>query len=167
MKLNLNNIKKTGFKTPDNYFDVVEDNIINAIQQEKSLNISKETGFKTPDKYFETIDDVIFNKIEVKNTPKVIPLFSKRNLLYVSSIAAAILLLFNLSIFEKKVTWDSLDTQTVENYIIDEGIDSYELAALLTDDEFSETDFIEQDITDETLENYLLDNFDLEELIIE
>ncbi len=167
MKLNLNNIKKAGFKTPENYFDAVEDNIMNAIKQENNLNLSKETGFKTPENYFDAFEDVVINKIETKNTPKVITLFSKRNLLYASSIAAAVLLLFNLSIFNKEVTWDSLDTLTVENYIIDEGIDSYELAALLTDDDFSETDFLEQNITDETLENYLLDNLDLEELIIE
>jgi len=153
MQLNLNNIKKTGFKTPDNYFDAVEDNIMNAIKQENNLNLSKETGFKTPNNYFDAIEDVIINKIETKSTPKVILLFSKRNLLYASSIAAAVLLLFNLSIFDKEDPWDSLDTLTVENYILEEGIDSYELAALLTDDDFLEIDFIEQNISDETLEN--------------
>jgi len=167
MKLNLNNLKKTGFKTPDNYFDAIEDNIMNAIKLENNLNLSKETGFKTPDNYFDAIEDVVINKIEIKKTPKVIPLFSKRNLLYASGIAAAVLLLFNLSIFEKEVTWDSLDTLTVENYIIEEGIDSYELAALFTDDDFPDIDFIEQNITDKALENYLLNNLDIEELIIE
>jgi hypothetical protein len=165
MKTNLDNIKKTGFKTPDNYFDKVEDKLMNAIKQENNFNLNKETGFKTPDNYFNAIEDVIINK--TKNTPKVIQLFSKRNLLYASSIAAAVLLLFNLSIFDKEVTWDSLNSQTVENYIIDEGIDSYELVALFSEDDFSEVDFIEQNITDETLENYLLDNLDIEEIIIE
>jgi len=167
MKLNLNNIKNTGFKTPDNYFDAVEDNIMNAIMQENNGSLSKETGFKTPDNYFDAIEEDIINKIDIKNTPKVIQLFTRKNLLYVSSIAAAILLLFNLSLFDKEITWDSLDIQTVENYIIDEGIDSYELATLLTDEDFSEIEFIEQNITDEALENYLLDNLDLEELMIE
>ena len=167
MKLNLNNIKNTGFKTPDNYFDAVEENIMNAIMQENNGSLSKETGFKTPDNYFDAIEEVIIDKIETKTTPKVIQLFSRKNLLYVSSIAAAILLLFNLSLFDKEITWDSLDIQTVENYIIDEGIDSYELATLLMDEDFSEIEFIEQNITDEALENYLLDNLDLEELMIE
>ena len=167
MQTNLNNIKKTGFKTPNNYFDGVEDNIMNAIQQESSFNLSKETGFTTPNNYFETIEDAVINKLNKKDNSKVIKLFNRRNLIYVSSIAAAILLLFNLSIFDKEVTFDSLDTQTVENYIISEGIDSYELAALLTEDEFSEVDFLEETIAAETLENYLLDNLELEELIIE
>ena len=167
MQTNLNNIKTTGFKTPDKYFDSVEDNIMNAINQEESLNLSKETGLITPDNYFETIEDVVINKLNKKNNSKVIKLFNKRNLIYTSSIAAAILLLFNLSIFDKEVTFDSLDTQTVENYIISEGIDSYELAALLTEGEFLEVDFLDETIADETLENYLLDNLELEELIIE
>lgn len=167
MKTHLNNIKKPGFKTPDNYFETVEDNIMDAIKQENALNLSTETGFKTPNNYFNNLEDVIISKIETKNSPKVIALFTKRNLLYASSIAAAVLLFFNLSIFDKEITFDSLNTETVENYIIDEGISSYELAALLPNDGLIETDFIQQNITDITLENYLLDNFDFEELIIE
>jgi hypothetical protein len=167
MKINLNNIKETGFKTPDNYFDAIEDNIMDAIQQENSGDAAKETGFKTPEKYFDALEDVIINKIENDNSPKVIALFSKRNLIYASSIAAAILLLFNLSIFDKEDPWNSLENLTLENYIIDEGIDTYELAALLSEDYLLEEDFIQQNITDETLENYLLDNLDFEELIIE
>ena len=167
MQTNLNNIKKTGFKTPDNYFDTVEDNIMNAIKQESNLNLSKETGFKTPDNYFETIEDAVINRLNKKDGSKVIKLFSRRNLIYASSIAAAILLLFNLSIFDKELTFDSLDTQTVENYIISEGIDSYELAALLSEDDFSEVNFLDETINAETLENYLLENLELEELIIE
>lgn len=167
MQTNLNNIKKTGFKTPDNYFNTVEDNIMNAIKQEGNLNLSKETGFKTPDNYFETIEDAVINRLNKKDGSKVIKLFSRRNLIYASSIAAAVLLLFNLSIFDKEVTFDSLDTQTVENYIISEGIDSYELAALLSEDDFSEVDFLDETINAETLENYLLENLEFEELIIE
>lgn len=174
MKLNLNNIKKTGFKTPNNYFDAVEDNLMNAIKQENNGNLSKETGFKTPDNYFNTIEDVIINKIETKTTPKLISLFSKRNLLYASSIAAAVLLFLNLFVFEKELTFESLDRETVENYIIEIGIDYYELTALFSENEYyelatllSENNFLEHTITDESLENYLLDNLDLEELIIE
>ncbi|MBE9490515.1 MAG: hypothetical protein IMY67_09505 [Bacteroidetes bacterium] len=167
MQTNLNNIKKTGFKTPGNYFNTVEDNIMNAIKQENNHNISKETGFKTPDNYFETIEDAVLNKLNKKDNSKVIKLFSRRNLIYASSIAAAVLLLSNLSLFDKEVTFDSLDTQTVENYIISEGIDSYELAALLSEDDFSEVDFLDETINAETLENYLLENLELEELIIE
>jgi len=167
MKLNLNNIKNTGFKTPDNYFDAIEDTIMSAINQECSLNLSKETGFKTPDNYFGDIEDVIINKIETKNTTKVIPLFSRRNLIYASSIAAAVLLLFNLSIFDKEITWDSLDIQTVENYILNEDIDSYEIAALLFENDLTENLFIQNTITNESLEAYILENTSIEDLLIE
>ena len=167
MQTNLNNIKETGFKTPDNYFDAVEDNIMDAIHQKNNLNQVKDSGFNIPKNYFDSLEDSIINKIEKEDTSKVIKLFNKRNLIYASSIAAAILILFNLSIFDEKITFDSLETQAVENYIINEGIDSYELAALLSEDELIEEDFIKLNITDETLEDYLLDNLDLEDLIIE
>ncbi|MCH7525768.1 MAG: hypothetical protein IIC74_12470 [Bacteroidetes bacterium] len=132
-----------------------------------NLNNIKNTGFKTPDNYFDAIEDVIINKIETKNTTKVIPLFSRRNLIYASSIAAAVLLLFNLSIFDKEITWDSLDTQTVENYIINEGIDSYEIAALLFEDDLTEDLFIQNTITVESLETYILENTSIEDILIE
>ncbi len=169
MKTNLNNITKTGFKTPDNYFNTVEDNIMNAIQQENNPNISKKTGFKTPDDYFNTLEDVIINKLNKKDNSKVIKLFSRRNLIYASSLAAAVLLLFNLSIFDKKITFDSLDQQTVENYILDEGIDSYELAALLTEDELSNVNFeiMGEAFNDEDMEDYLLENVNLEDILVQ
>ena len=167
MKLNLNNIKNTGFKTPDNYFNTVEDNIINAIKQENSLKTSKQTGFKTPDNYFNTVEDVIINKIDTENKPKVITLFSKRNLIYASSIAAAVLLFFNLSFFDKDISLDTLDFQTVERYILDQGIDSYEIAALLTEDELSNINFeiLDNAFNTEFLEDYLLENIEIEYIL--
>jgi uncharacterized membrane protein YvbJ len=167
MKTNLINIKESGFRSPENYFGTLEDKIMHAIQEEHTLGSVKETGFKLPKNYFDALDNEVLQKIENEHTPKVIKLFSKRNLIYVSSVAAAVLLLFNLSIFDKKVTFDTLETQTVENYIINEGIDTYELAALLLEEDLLEEDFTQQSITDETLEDYLLDNLDLEELIVE
>ncbi len=167
MKLNLNNIKNTGFKTPDNYFNTVEDNIMNAIKQENSLKTNIETGFITPDNYFNTIEDVIINKIDIENKPKVISLFSKRNLIYVSSVAAAILLYFNLSFFDKDISLDTLDFKTVENYILDQGIDSYEIAALLTEDEVSKINFgiLDNAFNTEFLEDYLLENIEIENIL--
>jgi len=165
---NLKNIKNTGFKIPDNYFSSVEDNITDALKLEKNfLYTAKETGFKIPENYFDTLEKHINTKIEPKNTSKVIRLFSKRNLIYASGIAAAVLLFFNLSLFDKSVDFESLDFQTVESYIINEGIDSYELAALFTENDLTETDFLQQAITDESLETYLLDHLDIENIIID
>ena len=137
----------------------------------KKLHNINSAGFKTPHDYFESFDEKIISKLNAKNLgekeSKVIQLFSIRNLIYVSSIAAAILLLFNLSIFEIKPTFDTLETETVENYIIDENISSYEIAALLSDEHIDEAFIIDYFVNDDNIEEYLFDNADIEALMIE
>src|SRR5690606_3425873 len=98
MDRNLKNIKASGFKTPENYFEGVEDSVLNQIH----LKSIEGSGFKIPEGYLDTIDNTIIAKVYKNNDTKVINLFSMYNLLYLSSVAAAILLLFNLSIFESK-----------------------------------------------------------------
>lgn len=163
-KNNLHNIKKTGFKVPKDYFDNFEDTILSHVNLKE---LATNPGFKTPENYFETLENKIIDKISEKENSKVIQLFSKRNLLYVSGIAASILLLFNLSIFQKKSNWSKLDTKTVENYIIDEQVSSYEIASLLSEDELIEENFINHNLKNENIESYLLDNLDVNDLIIE
>ncbi len=160
----LHNIKETGLKVPKDYFDNLEDTVLRHI---KLKELSSESGFKTPKNYFDTLEDSILSKTSEKEHIKVISLFSRRNLIYASSIAAAILLLFNLSISEKKSDWDKLDSETVENYIIEENIGSYEIASLLSEDSFIEDDFAIHSLNQENVENYLLDNLDIDDLIIE
>jgi hypothetical protein len=164
---NLHNINKTGFKSPKNYFESFEDTLMNKINNNQSLNDINETGFELPNNYFENFEGKLHKRISKENEPKAVRLFTRRNLVYLSGVAAAILILFNLSIFDKEITWDSLDAQTVENYIIGEDFDSYELASLLPDDQLLESNFISNTISDDTLENYLIDNLDLEDIIIE
>ena len=159
----LKHIKSTGFKTPNDYFESFEEKIFSKLNTESQLDSIKETGFKVPDGYFDSVNDEILNQKE----PKVIQLFSKRNLIYVSSIAAAILLLFNLSLLDKDPTFDNLETETVENYIIDENITSYEIAALLTEKQIDEDITIEHNFNEDSIEAYLLDNADIESLMIE
>lgn len=163
-KNNLHNIKKTGFKVPEDYFDNLENTIFSHVKlKEQATN----SGFKTPENYFETLENKIINTVSKNKTSKVISLFSKRNLVYISGIAAAILLLFNLSIFQKESNWSRLNTKTVENYIIDEQMSSYEIASLLSDEELIEENFTNHDFKDENIESYLLDNSDINDLIIE
>ena len=116
-----------------------------------------------PDNYFESFNEKLINT----NEPKVIALFNKRNLVYISSIAAAILLLFNLSLFENKPTFNNLDIETVENYIEDENISSLEIASLLTDEHIEEHIVVDYSVNDVNIEEYLLNNADLEDLMLE
>lgn len=161
------NITSAGFKTPNDYFESFDDKIFSKLSTESQLDSIKEAGFKVPDTYFESFNDTVFEKNLGEKKAQVIQLFSKRNLIYVSSIAAAILLLFNLSIFEIKPTFDNLETVAVENYIIDENINSYEIAALLTDEHIEENIIIDYSINEDNIEEYLLNNADIEALMIE
>lgn len=164
MDRKLNKIKDPGFKTPENYFEGLEDSILSQIRLE---NIGG-SGFKLPESYFESLEDKVLDKVSATNEPKVIHLFTKRNLLFASSIAATILLLFNLSIFERGIaTFETLDTTTVESYIMNEAMDSYEIASLLNNDEIIEEDFIEHNFTDENMENYIFNNIDIEDFYSE
>ena len=147
---NLHNIKKLGFKVPQNYFEGLEDSIL---AEAKLRNLVSDSGFKAPDGYLDN-----FN-VSVKKEIKVISLFSKRNMLFASSIAAAIVLFFSLSIFDNSpLSFNDLDATTVENYILDE-TEVSDLASLFQNNELSEAHFIDYTISDETLDSYL-DNVD-------
>ncbi len=160
----LHNIKNTGFKAPDNYFDTLEDRLFTEAKLKANVNSS---GFVMPKDYLDGLEDAILNKVTEKE-PKVIPLLSKRTLVYVSSIAAAILLLFNLSILKTKpTTFDSLDTETVENYILEEDIGSYEINSSLTEDDFYVDNFSEVTIDDQSFEDYILNDVNLEDIMLE
>ncbi|WP_158848384.1 hypothetical protein [Algibacter sp. L1A34] len=164
MKTNkIHNITNSGLKAPKDYFDNLEDRFMAEI---KLNEVARDSGFKAPEGYFDSLENSILNKVSEQKTTKVIPLFNRKNLLYISSIAAAVLLLFNLSIFEKQTNWDSLDIDTVENYILDENVGSYEIATLLLVDDISEEDFEYLEFTDEAMEGYFLENASMEDLII-
>lgn len=156
-KENLNNIKQSGFKTPDNYFNTIEDQIMSQISLEE---IGKDSGFKTPDNYFDTIEDNILSK--TKET-KIIKLFNKKTIITVASIAAMFVLFFNLNPFKTQVTFDNLDTDTVEAYILNE-VELNDISNLIETDQLSQTDFI--DYNGISIDNYL-DDIDLEDFLDE
>lgn len=161
-KNKLHNIKDSGFKTPKNYFDGLEDSIMNQMKLQEKV---EDTGFKVPDNYFESLDEKILDKVTHK--PKVISLFTKRNLLYATSIAAALVLMLNIIGNNNELTFDDLELTSIENYLSEEDFSSYEYASLLTEDELTTDNFIDTELTDESLEDYLLQNATIEDFIIE
>lgn len=158
----LHNIKDSGFKVPKNYFDGLEDSIMDQIILQEKVS---DHGFKTPDDYFESLEDKIMEKATLK--PKVITLFTKRNLIYASSIAAAIVLMF--AIFNKNdtISFEDLEAATIENYLFEEDISTLELASLFTEENLIDDNYIESELTEDGIEEYLLENSTIEDLIIE
>ncbi|MFH4967350.1 hypothetical protein V8G61_04010 [Gaetbulibacter sp. M240] len=165
MKKNkLNTIKKTGFKVPEDYFNNLEEQLLSAA---KLRDKNPSSGFGVPDGYFETLEERIMQQVPEAQDSKVISLFRNKYVLYTAGIAASILLLFNLSIFDHQTSWEDIDTETAENYVINENIGTYEIASLLELENIDETNFLELDIKEEQLETYLENNAEIETLLIE
>lgn len=154
--------KGTGFKTPPDYFDALENQIMNRIKLEKES--IKKNPFAVPDDYFDSLEETIRKKT-TQNTagkPKVISLKTPNFIKYAASIAAAFLLIFSIYHFQNTaVTNSEGDFTFITDYVENDGIDfsSYELQELLTD-EYLDNDFFETDISQEELLEYLSYNID-------
>jgi len=163
----LKNIKEPGYLAPDSYFESIEDSVMSKLNDDMVLENIKDSGFKTPDNYFEHVEDTVLAKLNDNKSTKVLPLFSRRNVLYVSGVAAAILIM--LGIFNNKTNngIDSLDIEVVESYLEDQDLDTYDIASLLSVEDLEEDDFgiINDSFTEESLEDYLMDNANLEDII--
>ena len=161
-KNNLHNIKNSGFKTPKGYFEGLEDRIIDQINLQNKI---KDTGFKSPDNYFDGLEDKLLERVTTET--KVISIFSKRNLIYATSIAAAIILILGIFLNKNEITFDNLETASIEYYLNEADLDSYEIASLLSEDELNTDSFTNTSLTEESIEDYLLENSSIEDLIIE
>ncbi|MDY8137244.1 hypothetical protein [Aquimarina sp. 2201CG5-10] len=171
MKKNNLHTNKSGFKVPDNYFEDFEKNILASLptQNESHLSDNKNTGFKVPDDYFAKFDDNLSKKIDAeKSSGKVISIFSKRNILYFSSIAAMIAIILTVyTSKDKEFDFNKIDVADIQSYF-DEGnveLSDNEIASLLDEDiSFAET-FNDQSIDEEELIEYL-SNEEIDEDII-
>lgn len=164
---NLNTIKNTGFKTPQGYFESFDDMFLSQLNIKMQTGNKNHSGFKTPQDYFETFDQRLQQKLKNTPQPKVIafPLWKKAA--FVSGIAACLVLMFGIFNKSNTIGFETLDTASIENYIYEENINSYDIAMLLDDDDLVIENFIMTPISDESLETYLLDNTTIENLMFE
>lgn len=162
----INNISKPGFKAPDNYFDSVEEGVFARLKSDNLKSMVEQTGFKIPDGYFDGLEERVEDKLK-GDEPKVIPLFSRKKLYYISGIAAAIVILLAVFLNRSSEEFQDLDYQMVETYIINQDISTYEIASLLTEEEIEQVDLniLDEKLNDESLEDYLLENINLEDII--
>ncbi len=167
MQKDLNNIKNTGFKVPKDYFNILEDTILSKIKAESILKDIDSPGFEIPNGYLDTLEYTVFNKLPKKENPKIISLFSKKNLIYISGVAAAIVIMFGFFWNNTNASEMELDYEMVESYLIDQNISSYEIASLLTEEELSNIDseIMNEAFNDEDMEDYLLENVNFEDII--
>lgn len=156
----LHNIKSTGFKTPDNYFEGLDDKLLKRLSDNDSLDDIKSPGFKVPTDYFDSVEDKVFN--EINNTP-VVKLKSRKSFYYIAGIAASLVLMLAV-FFNNEKQEESLSVEMVETYLQESDLDSYELAQLLSDANLLEDEFtiVTTPYMEDNLESYLLDNVDIE-----
>lgn len=163
----LHNIKTSGFKEPDGYLESFDELLMNKLKENHSLKGLQNTGFKVPEHYFENFDDKIIKAVSSEKEVKVIPLMSWKKAIYVSGIAASIILMISLfNNYNNKPTFDNLETALIDEYIIDEDFTNEDIATLLSDD-LTLNNFMDSHLIDDNLEEYILNNSSVEDYLKE
>ena len=164
LTLRKNNPKKTEpvFNTPENYFESLEDKVLSKLTVETNLN---KDPYNIPDLYFDTIEDRVLTKIKVRKSVFLIKIITK----YVApiAIAASLLLVFILNTNQKTITFDSLATSEIDQFInngfID--IDSESLASAFSTIELP-SNSLDASLSEDEVLDYLY-NEDIETIIYE
>ena len=146
--------KNVGFKVPEDYFESFESNLFEKIKTTSALEPKIDSGFKVPKNYFETFSP----KVKSDN------LINLNQILYLSGMAAAILLMFTLFLPKDKPSFDGLEIATIEYYLLNESYEAAEIAGLLNEDELS-LDTFNVTLDSDEMETYILENTAIENLI--
>ena len=155
--MSLNKIyKKIPFKVPKDYFESFYANFF--IEQELKNKVQK-TGFKTPDGYLNDFNVSIPKTSKVTNLRKL----NKKYSIYISGIAAALILLF-MFIMPKKDN-EEVSLEILEDYLLSEVDQSDLLSNILTLDELNDLYIL--NVSSSEIENYLLQNASIETLLID
>lgn len=158
----------SGFTAPEGYMNNLEEELLDKLvigkEESPTLDLISKNSFTTPDNYFKTLEKNILEKTVTTSytESKVISLLSRRNVVYVTSIAAMIAILISVVLpSDKKIedAFGNVAIADIQQYFDDgnaEFSDS-EIAELL-DEEISLTDtFVDEEISEEELESYLSD----------
>lgn len=164
-KSQLHNIKETGFKVPDSYFDSFEQGLLDKMALQKEMASISDPGYIVPDHYFENFDDRLQARLH-KKQPNVISMKFWRHAAAISGVAAALMLMFAL-LFKSNdpLSINQIETASIEEFLNDENLNIYDIASLLDDEDLVLDNFVSGQFTEESLENYLLNNASIEDLI--
>lgn len=165
-KEKIHNITTAGFKTPDHYFDSFEAQLLKRIDDDMIIDTIESSGFTAPTNYFDTVESNILNALEPKPETPIIQFKPKNTFYYFAGIAASFVLLFSLVFNNKAITFNAIDTVSIENYLYQEDYSNEEFTTLFKIDDISESDFIDVNISDTTLNDYL-ESLDTEDFILD
>lgn len=159
-----NQQSRAGFKTPSGYFDQFQVGLPENESNQARFEEVEASGFKVPHNYFDefTVD----LSEDLGKSGRVIPLFSRRNLLRLGGIAA--ILILGIFIFPKQsqpvtnIANNVIDKGDIEDYIDNHDIDFYTLDfSYFTKNENSNAQNLRAElnqIDQKTLLNYLSEN---------
>lgn len=160
---NLSYNPKSGFKTPKQYFEGLDDELLDAVKLSESLKEKKSAGFTTPDGYFDELEDKLLEKV-TKKEPKVRTLFSKEVFLYAASIAAMVIAFASTFYInpESQTSWETIELSVMESYIDDYNIDfsTGEISNYIFQHGYVIDDTDLNTVNSEAMMNYLDENLD-------
>ncbi len=152
---------KDGFKTPEKYFNSVEDSVFERLSNENLLKIN---DLEIPENYFDSIEDNVFKKLNLDSKKETKIILIKRILISIS-VAASLLFLFSLIFSDNaKINPNKIAIIDIENWLDDnlENIDTYTLTENIS---LNEINTLQNFNTTEILTE--LENVDIELIITE
>ena len=148
--------QKSGFTTPKNFFNTVEDNVFSTIKAEA---FSKENGFSAPKDYLSNFEDSLFSNANFpKKETKVISLKSKILKIIPATAAASILLFIGLNtfIFSETTSFETISTEEIENWLDESYIKNNTSIINFIDSDFKDINVLDDNsIEDEDIFEYL------------
>lgn len=146
----------SGFSTPENYFDQVEDVLFSKLIEQQ---FPKENGFVVSENYFNDFEASLYATIDFPNKEIKVITLRKRIMRYIPTAAAAsVLLFFGLNYFSLTNTssFEDVSSTDIENWIDIEYVDFNTTNTIFVDSDFTENDLIEDEtLSDEDLLDYL------------
>ena len=127
------------------------------------------SGFKVPENYFEQFEAKMMAQIPVEKETKVVSLFYRKQV-WISAIAAVLLLAIAIPVYFNMVKENNLDAGTIEVYLSQQqGIGITELSKHLTDEDIAELEnnLSINEANSDAVEDYLSESENLDYYINE
>ncbi|WP_026726117.1 hypothetical protein [Flavobacterium sasangense] len=127
------------------------------------------SGFKVPENYFEQFEAKMMEQISKEKETKVVSLFYRKQV-WISSIAAVLLLAIAIPVYFNMAKENNLDAGTIEVYLSQQqGIGITELSKHLTDEDIAELEnnLSINEANSDAVEDYLSESENLDYYINE
>ena len=127
------------------------------------------SGFKVPENYFEQFEAKMMAQIQPESETKVVSIFYRKQV-WMSAIAAVVLLAIAIPVYFNMVKENNLDAGTIEVYLSQQqGIGITELSKHLTDEDIAELEnnLSLNEANSDAVEDYLSESENLDYYINE